>query len=98
MDCTSVFCVLVVRLLVLPTGGIPRNMYAPPFRPVLRGCRGLIRVAWAGGVDASLSMDGGFKGPSRPRKKGTTSKLHGRLQMSHVLPHHPPSAPSESRS
>jgi 2Fe-2S iron-sulfur cluster binding domain len=62
----------------------------PPFRPVLRGCRGLIRVAWAGGIDAGLSMDGGFKGPSRPRKKGTTSKLHGRLQMSHVTPHHPP--------
>ena len=55
----SVFFVLVVRLLVLPTGGIVRNMYVPLFPyECLDGV--LIGVAWSSGIDASLSMDGRF--------------------------------------
>jgi len=46
----------------------------------------LADVAWTGGVDASLSMDGRFERSSHLRTKTTITKLHGNLQMSHVSP------------
>jgi hypothetical protein len=78
MDCTNVSFALAVLLLVLPTGGIARNTYFP-FFPFYIALRTVLMIAWSGGVDASLSMDGGFKGSSYRRKEGSIAKLHVRL-------------------
>jgi len=76
MDCTNVFSVLAVPLPVLRIGGTVKSMYLP--------FRNWANEAWTSGIDASLSMDGGFKRPSNSWTKGTITKLSGPLQMSYV--------------
>jgi len=44
----------------------------------------LMVIAWTGGVDASLSMDGRFERSSDLGKESSTAEFDGRLQMSHV--------------
>jgi hypothetical protein len=57
----SVFYVLVAVLPVLHIGGIANNMYS---LSIPHSLRFRLMIAWTGGVNAGLSMDGGFQGSS----------------------------------